>query len=218
VLLIFNAMLFAVVALLMGATPVHEAELGEKSQTWLRRGVMALAVLALLISLYALAAIIYRTANDRITPNRLLFIGWNVVNIAILVTLLVQQARSGRLRWLPAMHRTFAVGAVLYLVWSVTGLLAVPWLFRGAPANAAGLPRTIQEIVYEHAEPILLKCITSPHVYLLQDGQKHWIRDIPTFEAEGYRWRDVQYVSCDDLRQVLDGETIPAGAGPPPQP
>jgi hypothetical protein len=218
VLLIFNAMLFAVVALLMGATPVHEAELGEKSQTWLRRGVMALAVLALLISLYALAAIIYRTANDRITPNRLLFIGWNVVNIAILVTLLVQQARSGRLRWLPAMHRTFAVGAVLYLVWSVTGLLAVPWLFRGAPANAAGLPRIIQEIVYEHAEPILLKCITSPHVYLLQDGQKHWIRDIPTFEAEGYRWRDVQYVSCDDLRQVLDGETIPAGAGPPPQP
>jgi hypothetical protein len=197
---------------------VHGAELGEKAQTWLRRGVIALAVPALLISLYALAAILYRTANDRITPNRLIFIGWDLVNIVILATLLVQQVRSGRMRWLPAMHRTFAVGAVLYLAWSVAGLLATPWLFRGDPANAAGLPIRIQEIVYERPEPILLKCITSPHIYLLQDGQKRWIRDIPTFEAEGYRWNDIQYVTCDDLRLVPDGETIPSGSGPPPQP
>jgi hypothetical protein len=218
VLLIFNAMLFAVMALLVGATPVHGAELGEKGQTWLRRGVLALAVLALLISLYALAAILYRTANDRITPNRLIFIGWDVVNIAILVMLLIQQIRSGRTRWLPAMHRTFALGAVLYVAWSAAGLLAVPWLFRGDPANVAGLPIRIQEIVYERPEPVLLKCITSPHIYLLQDAQKRWIRDIPTLEAESYRWSDVQYVTCDDLRQVPDGETIPPGAGPPPQP
>jgi FtsH-binding integral membrane protein len=218
VLLIFNFMLFAVVALLVGATPVHGTELGEKGQIWLRRGVIALAVLALLISLYALAAILYRTANDRITPNRLLFIGWNGINIAILVMLLIRQARSGRLRWLPAMHRTFASGAVLYLAWSLAGLLALPWLFRGDPADAAGLPRVIQEIVYDHAEPILLQCTTSPHVYRLQDGQKRWIRDIPAFEAEGYRWGDVQHIPCDDLRVVPDGETIPPGAGPPPQP
>jgi hypothetical protein len=218
VLMIFNAMLFAVVALLMGATPVHGAELGEKGQTWLRRGIIALAVLALLISLYALAAILYRTAADRITPNRLLFIGWDLVNIAILAALLIQQARSGRPGWLRAMHRTFAAGAVLYLAWSLAGLLALPWLFRGDPADAAGLPRLIQEIVYEHAEPILLKCSTSPHVYRLQAGQKRWIRDIPTFEAEGYRWSDVQHVPCDDLRVVPDGETIPPSAGPPPKP
>jgi hypothetical protein len=218
VLMIFNAMLFAVVALVVGATPVHGAELGEKGQTWLRRGVISLAVLALVISLYALAAILYRTANDRLTPNRLIFIGWDLVNIAILVTLLVQQVRFGRHRWLPAMHRTFATGAVLYVAWSVAGLLALPWLFRGDPASMAGLPPRIQAIVYEHPEPIVLKCSTSPHIYRLQDGQKRWIRDIPTFEAEGYRWRDVQYVTCEDLRLVPDGETIPPGAGPPPQP
>ncbi len=82
VLLIFNAMLFAVVALLVGATPVTAGELSERSQAWLRRGVLALAALALLVSLYALAAILYRTANGRLTPNRLLFIGWDLVNIA----------------------------------------------------------------------------------------------------------------------------------------
>jgi hypothetical protein len=218
VLVIFNAMLFAVVALLVGATPVHGAELGDKGQTWLRRGVIALAVLALLISLYALAAILYRTANDRLTPNRLLFIGWDGVNIAILVLLLTLQARSDRLRWLPAMHRTFAAGAVLYVAWSTVGLLAVPWLFRGDPAALAGLPSSVQQILYEHPEPILLKCHDSPHIYLLQDGQKRWIKDIPTFEAEGYRWGDVQFIRCDDLRLVPDGEAIPPGAGPPPQP
>ena len=149
VLVVFNAMLFAVVALLMGATPVHEAELGERAQTWLRRGVIALAGLALLVGLYALAAILYRTANDRLTPNRLLFIGWNLVNIAILAVLLIQQARAGRSRWLPAMHRAFAIGIVLYLIWSLAGLLALPWLFRGSPAEVAGLPPSIQQLVYE---------------------------------------------------------------------
>ena len=218
VLMIFNAMLFAVVALLVGATPVHGAELGEKAQTWLRRGVIALAGLALLVSLYALAAILYRTANDRLTPNRLLFIGWNVVNIAILAALLIRQARAGRARWLPAMHRAFAVGVVLYLAWSAAGLLALPWLFRGDPAEVAGLPSSVQQIVYERADPILLKCYDSPHIYLLQEGQKRWIKDIPTFEAEGYRWSDVQYITCDDLRLVPDGETIPPDSGPPPQP
>jgi hypothetical protein len=213
VLVIFNAMLFAVVALLVGATPVHGAELGEKAQTWLRRGVIALAALALVISLYALAAILYRTANDRLTPNRLLFIGWDAVNIAILVLLLVRQAGSGRARWLPAMHRTFAIGALLYVAWSAAGLLVTPWLFRGDPATAAGLPVSIQRILYERPEPILLRCPGSLHIYLLQDGQKRWVKDIPTFEAEGYRWNDIaQNISCEDLRQVPDGETIPPGA------
>jgi hypothetical protein len=218
VLMIFNAMLFAVIALLVGATPVHRTDLGERAQTWLRRGVIALAALALLVSLYALAAILYRTANGHLTPNRLLFIGWNVVNISILVVLLIFQARSGRSRWLSAMHRTFAIGTVLYLIWAVVGLIAPPWLFRGDPAQAASLPPSIQQIVFEQPEPILLKCPTSPHIYLLEAGQKRWVKDIATFEAEGYRWSDVEYVTCADLRSVPDGVPIPPDAGPPPQP
>jgi multisubunit Na+/H+ antiporter MnhF subunit len=205
--------------LLLGATPVHEADLGERAQTWLRRGVIALAALALLVSLYALAAILYRTINGHLTPNRLLFIGWDVVNIVILALLLIHQARAGRTRWLPAIHRTFAIGMVLYLVWAVVGLLAPPWLFRGNPAQAAGLPPSIQQIVFDQPGPILLKCPGSPHIYLLEAGQKRWVKDIPTFEAAGYRWSDVtQWVTCADLRDVPDGETIPPGAGPPPQP
>lgn len=73
---------------------------------------------------------------------------------------------------------------------------------------------------YETGTPIhvLLKCQDSPHIYRLEAGQKRWIRDIDTFTAEGHVWEDVRFVSCMYLRDLPDGETIPPGAGPPPQP
>jgi hypothetical protein len=65
---------------------------------------------------------------------------------------------------------------------------------------------------------VLLKCLDSPHIYRLEGGEKRWIRDIATFEAEGHVWDDVRFVSCSHLRGLPDGETIPPGSGPPPQP
>lgn len=65
---------------------------------------------------------------------------------------------------------------------------------------------------------VLLKCRSSPHMYRLEGGEKRWIRDIATFEAEGHVWEDVRFVSCGYLRDLPDGETIPPGSGPPPQP
>ena len=73
---------------------------------------------------------------------------------------------------------------------------------------------------FEKGRPIhvLLKCERSPHIYALENDQKRWIKDIPTFEAEGYVWEDVEFVSCDYLRSLPDGPPIPEDAGPPPQP
>ncbi len=73
---------------------------------------------------------------------------------------------------------------------------------------------------FERGRPIhvLLKCQGSPHIYALENGQKRWIKDIPTFEAQGYVWEDVKLVSCDYLRSLPDGPPIPEDAGPPPQP
>jgi hypothetical protein len=65
---------------------------------------------------------------------------------------------------------------------------------------------------------VLLKCQSSPHIYRLEGGEKRWIRDIDTFEAEGHIWEDVRFVSCGYLRGLPDGETIPPDSGPPPQP
>jgi len=65
---------------------------------------------------------------------------------------------------------------------------------------------------------VLLKCDGSPHIYRIEREQKRWIKDIPTFEAEGHVWEDVQFVSCQYLRNLPDGPPIPEDAGPPPQP
>jgi hypothetical protein len=71
---------------------------------------------------------------------------------------------------------------------------------------------------FEKGRPIhvLLKCQGSPHIYALENGKKRWIKDIPTFEAEGYVWDDVKFVTCDYLRRLPDGTPIPEDAGPPP--
>ncbi len=65
---------------------------------------------------------------------------------------------------------------------------------------------------------VLLKCDGSPHIYRLENGQKRWIVDIPTFIAEGHVWEDVRFLSCADLRALPDGNSIPSGRGAPPSP
>jgi hypothetical protein len=65
---------------------------------------------------------------------------------------------------------------------------------------------------------VLLKCNASPHIYRLENDKKRWIKDIPTFEAEGHLWEDVRFVTCERLREIPDGLPIPPDAGPPPQP
>jgi hypothetical protein len=218
VLVIYNGMLFAVIALLVGATPVSLAGTSPRLARWLRRGIVAVAALALLVSLYALAAILYRTALDRLTPNRLAFIGWNVINIALLFLLLLFQARDRAGRWLQGLYRAYSVGTVAYAVWTLAMILALPWLFGIDQGMVEALPPAVQDVIYEHPNPILLKCSGSPHIYLLDRGEKRWIEDIETFNDRGYVWRDVHYVPCDDLRSLPDGTPIPADAGPPPQP
>jgi hypothetical protein len=130
VLIIYNAMLFAVVALLVGATPIQPGALAPGLRIWLRRGLIAVALLAVVVSLYALAAIGYRTWEGGITLNRLTIIGWNVINIGVLVGLLLRQRRADERTWAQAMHAAFAAGMPIYVIWAVFVVLATPWLFR----------------------------------------------------------------------------------------
>jgi hypothetical protein len=218
VLAIYNGMLFAVVALLVGATPVSLENLSPRLAHWLRLGIIAVAALALIVSLYAMAAIVYRTALDRLTPNRLAFIGWNVVNIGLLVLVLLLQARARAGQWLHGLYRAYQAGTVAYAVWTLLVILTLPWLFGIDREGIEALPESVQKLVFDQPPPILLKCAGSPHIYLLDQGEKRWIKDIYTFNDRGYVWRDVRFIPCDDLRSVPDGVPIPADAGPPPQP
>ena len=63
---------------------------------------------------------------------------------------------------------------------------------------------------------ILYKCASSPHVYAIENGFRRWIKDIPTFEAQGYVWEDVQIVPCSRIQNLPAGPPIPPDAGEPP--
>lgn len=128
ILIVYNVVLFAVLGLLVGVTPVHTEDLPERLQKPLRWGIVAVAALVTLVSVYALAAIIYRTSNDGLTMNRLTVIGWNTINILILAALLVSQlVRNGN--WVSRLQGIFRWGTLAYLIWGALLVLALPWLF-----------------------------------------------------------------------------------------
>ncbi|MGO8948419.1 MAG: hypothetical protein ACLQUY_12325 [Ktedonobacterales bacterium] len=129
VLIIYNIGLFGIMGLLVGVIPVREGDLGQRYSKALRLGIMAVATLATLVSLYALAAIIYRTAEGSLTMNRLVVIGWNTINIALLLALLTAQLRAKHRSWVEALQSVVRLGTVVYIIWAAFLVLALPWVF-----------------------------------------------------------------------------------------
>jgi hypothetical protein len=130
VLVTYNIMLFAVIGLMVAATPVSGAEVSDRFAPWLRRGIMALASLTLAISAYAMAAVIGRTVEGGLTMNRLTVIGWNTVNSATLGLLLYRLLRTDRSGWVGACHRALRFGLLAYVGWTLVVLLVIPLLWR----------------------------------------------------------------------------------------
>lgn len=129
VLIVYNVLLFAIVALLAGVTPIGPEDVPARWQRLLRAGIAALAALAAVISLYALAAILYRTTQEGLTMNRLVVIGWNAINIGLLLLALYRQARAGSEGWIAALHGALRLGTAAYVVWGLALVLALSWLF-----------------------------------------------------------------------------------------
>jgi hypothetical protein len=131
-LIVYNVMLFAVMVLLVGATPVRASDLPARYHSRLRMAILAVAGLSVVISLYALAAVVYRTWLGGFTPNRLTVIGWNTINIGLLIALLYRQWRDGRPEWIDSLQRVVSIALVIYGGWALFLVLAIPFLFGGA--------------------------------------------------------------------------------------
>jgi hypothetical protein len=124
-LMVYNMMLFAVMALVAGAAP-HPHEAG-RALRWLRWGLTAVAALAAIVGLYALVAVGSRTAAGGFTPNRIAVIGWNVVNIGVLAAFLARSLAPGS-DWKAALRSSFSLGAIGYSVWAALVVLALAWV------------------------------------------------------------------------------------------
>lgn len=129
VLIVYNAMLFAIMGLLVGATPLSLEEVSPRLAQALRGGILAVAVLAVIVSLYALSALVYRTLEGGLTLNRLTMLGWNLINIILLILLIVRQRGGGLPAWNERIKGVFSVGAYAYAAWSLLVVLAVPLIF-----------------------------------------------------------------------------------------
>jgi hypothetical protein len=130
VLIVYNLMLFAVIALVVCATPVAADAMAKGPSRWLRGALAGVAGLAVAINLYAMAAILYRTAQGGLTANRLTVIGWNAVNIIVLALLFVRLLRPGARDWVQASQATFRVGLSLYGAWTAVVVFLVTLIVR----------------------------------------------------------------------------------------
>lgn len=128
-MIVYNAMLFAVMALLSFATPLHEQDVPERWRVYLRRALVVIAIMAVVVSIYALSAAVYRTVLGGMTANRMTVIGWNVLNVGILCVFLLRQFRSAGSTWIASTQRIFRLGMIGYGVWGLFIIAAVPLLF-----------------------------------------------------------------------------------------
>ncbi len=128
-LLVFNILLFAIIGLMIGLLPLAADEFSPGYLRWLRGGTAVLAALVIVVSVYALSAILYRTVQDQLTMNRLTVIGWNTINIMLLALLLYRMLRPGERFWGEAAQAVFRPGAFAYLAWGAFLVVALPWMF-----------------------------------------------------------------------------------------
>jgi hypothetical protein len=130
VLIIYNAMLFGIMGLLVGAVPIDLEELTPRLGSALRSGILGVAFLATLVSLYALSAILYRTVTGAVTINRLTMIGWNIINIALLVMMIARLLVSRPQPWNERIKGVYSLGSVIYVGWTLFVILVMPFIFR----------------------------------------------------------------------------------------
>jgi hypothetical protein len=130
VLIVYNLMLFAIMGLLLGATPIHSGGLSTQLRKWLRIGIISVASLAVLVSIYALSATIYRTIDGGWTINRLTIIGWNSINISILFWLVYRQIIDDHEKWIETLQSLFSLAANAYMIWGLFLVIIIPLLFR----------------------------------------------------------------------------------------
>jgi hypothetical protein len=127
VLLVYNVSILAIMVLL---TLLVSGPIGTDSFTGnalFRYAVLGLGVLALILNVYALAAVAVRTADSGLTPNRFAVIGWNVTTLVILASAGIRIWANRRAPWASVLRDSIGLLAPLAAVWGILLLLTLPF-------------------------------------------------------------------------------------------
>lgn len=128
VLAAYNATVMAIVALIIAAAAPRASGDGS-SPRLLRYALGAVGGLGAVLNVYALAAITSRVLEYGWTPNRHVVLGWNVVTLLLLASLVTRlwPVASDRL---DAVRDAAGRAVILPVLWAFWLIAAMPWLFR----------------------------------------------------------------------------------------
>ena len=129
VLIVYNATILAILVLLTlvvsgpgGGRPARQDRL-------LRYGVVLLGGLTLILNVYALAAIVARTLEGGLTPNRCAVLGWNGTTLLMMTVVGIQIWRRRADPWLEVFRTWASRAALLAGAWSLWVLIVLPFWF-----------------------------------------------------------------------------------------
>ncbi len=125
-LIVYNATIIAVIALIIGAGPGGHEQLAARSSAVLKYVTLVVAGLTAALNVYALAAIAYRTIQEGLTANRQTVIGWNVITLALLALVFVRMLKAKRDTWPEVFGVSIAWGMVPAGLWALWVLVGLP--------------------------------------------------------------------------------------------
>lgn len=128
VLLVYNATVLALIALLTYVVPGPDEETGRTQSKWLHSGLLAASVLTFLLNSYSLAALVSRAVNSGLTPNRHAGLGWNVATLLMLGILIWSLLRSDPDSWPESFSRWFGRAIALTFAWSLWVIFVLPFV------------------------------------------------------------------------------------------
>ncbi len=125
VLIVYNATIMAIIALLASTVTESDEQRTPKQDLVLRYAVLAMGVLTILLNVYALAAIVSRTVEFGLTPNRHAVLGWNIVTLLMLAVIVTRLWQAKSEVWIYVFRESMArvmVPAIGWAVWVLWGL------------------------------------------------------------------------------------------------
>ncbi len=128
VLIVYNASIMAVIALLVMANSENKEKINSKLNSILYYSFNLTGILTLILNIYSFAAIVSRTINGGLTSNRQTVLGWNIVTIIILIYVLIGLFRSSRSDWPETFKLTIGRSFVLAIGWSLWILIGLPYI------------------------------------------------------------------------------------------
>ncbi len=127
VLIVYNATILAILVLLtVVLSGPADARLDGRGSLF-RYAVLGLGGLTLILNVYALAAVVSRTVEAGLTPNRFAVTGWNVTTLLILALVGARLWRARREPWVPVFRESIGLLATLAGAWALLLLIVLPF-------------------------------------------------------------------------------------------